>query len=198
VLAGAALIVSTMTACGGHSPSGGGHGADAPAAPSSGAAASGAVFTGADVTFAKMMIVHHRQAIEMADLAATRAADQRVRDLAAAIRAAQGPEIATMTSWLTARGVPTAGPDGGAHGSGHASMPGMMSRAQLDTLAGAVGATFDRQFLTMMIDHHEGAVTMAQEQLAKGSNQQVMALASKIVPDQRAEIATMRELLATP
>ncbi|MEU7909229.1 DUF305 domain-containing protein [Actinoplanes sp. NPDC049118] len=198
VLAGSAtLILVGLSACGGgdHVPAGSGHGSTTAAAPSA-RAAPGAVFNGADVAFAQHMIVHHQQAVEMAALADTRAADPQVKDLANRIEAAQAPEIATMTGWLTAWGRPPATPDGGGHGSEHESMPGMMSDADMRKLAGSTGAAFDKQFLTMMIAHHEGAITMANEETAEGSNPDAKALAAKIVTDQQAEITTMKDLLA--
>ena len=201
VLAGAATLVFAVSACGGgeHSSAGSGHGATPPAsaAAPSGSAAPGAQFTDADVTFGQMMIVHHQQAVEMAQLAADRADSAEVTSLAGKIEQTQQPEIDTMTGWLSAWGQPTAAPDGGGHGSGHESMPGMMSQADMAKLAEAKGAAFDKQFLTMMIAHHEGAMTMAKEEVAQGANPEAKALAGKIVADQQAEIVEMKQLLAT-
>lgn len=197
VLAGVAtLTVLGLAACGSgeHSPSGTRHGPATGSTPS-GSSAPGAVFNDADVTFAQMMIVHHRQAVDMAALADGRAADAKVTDLASTIKAAQDPEIATMTSWLTSWGKPAAVPDGGAHGAGHVDMPGMMSDADMAKLENATGAAFDKQFLTMMIAHHQGAVTMAKDQLQNGANPAAKALAQKIITDQEAEIAEMNTLL---
>jgi uncharacterized protein (DUF305 family) len=195
----AALTTLGLTACGGsgeHASSGTDHGsATTPTAAPSGSAAPGAVFNDADVTFAQMMIVHHRQAVDMAALADGRAGDAKVSDLAGTIKAAQDPEIATMTGWLTAWGKPTSASDGGGHGSGHAGMPGMMSDADMSELKAATGAAFDRQFLTMMIAHHQGAVTMSKEQVQKGSNPEAKTLAQKIITDQENEIAQMNTLL---
>ncbi len=201
VLAGAATAaVATVVACGGtdggHHSAGSGHGATTAPSSVAGSAPVGAAFNDADVTFAQMMIVHHRQAVEMAAMTQGRAGDAEVKALAGTIEAAQGPEIATMTGWLSTWGGPTAAPDGGGHGSAHQSMPGMMSDADLTTLKAASGAAFDKQFCTMMIAHHQGAVTMATEHIAKGSNAEAKALAQKIVADQEAEIATMNTILA--
>ncbi|MGS2615524.1 DUF305 domain-containing protein [Micromonospora sp. LZ34] len=195
-LAGAAVTgVLALAACGGgHSSSGMGH--DMPGATATGGASTGATaFDPDDVMFAQMMIPHHRQAVEMADLAATRAAEPEVKRLAGQIRAAQAPEIATMTGWLAAWGHPA--PSAGArtphqdHG-----MPGMMSDADMQGLAAASGQDFDRRFLTMMIAHHEGAVTMAEDELTDGANAEAKALAREIITAQRAEIAMMKEVLA--
>lgn len=157
-------------------------------------ASPGAVFNDADAAFAEHMTVHHQQAVVMSALAAERAFSPRVKELAATIEAAQTPEIATMTGWLSDWGLPpVTNADG--HGTGHESMPGMMSAADMTKLAESTGAAFDTRFLTMMIAHHEGAVTMAEAQIANGANPEAKALATKIVADQKAEIATMKALL---
>ncbi|WP_433393951.1 DUF305 domain-containing protein [Micromonospora sp. KLBMP9576] len=184
-----------MTACGGddHSSPEPGHGAPGtggPAATATGAAA----FGDADAMFAQMMIPHHRQAVEMADLAATRAADPEVKRLATEIKAAQAPEIATMSGWLAAWGRPVPSPGAGMPHMDH-DMPGMMSDADMKKLAAASGREFDRQFLTMMIAHHEGAVTMARDEQARGVNGEAKALAGQIVSSQQVEIDQMREVL---
>ncbi|MFC4148754.1 DUF305 domain-containing protein [Micromonospora mangrovi] len=202
-LAGATTVTAlALAACGGadDSPAGSGHGmpgmgASAGATASAGASAS---FGAADVMFAQMMIPHHQQAVEMADLAAGRAADPEVKKLAGEIRAAQAPEIATMTGWLGAWGAPAPAASAG-HGTSMPGMdhgmPGMMSDADLGRLKAASGADFDRQFLTMMIAHHEGAITMAKEEIAKGVDTDAKALAERIATAQRGEIDTMRKIL---
>ncbi|MEV4275589.1 DUF305 domain-containing protein [Actinoplanes xinjiangensis] len=186
--AGALLLTLAVAACGGdHSPGHSGAGTTTSASP-------GAVFNDADAAFAEHMSVHHQQAVVMSALAGERAADPRVKELAATIEAAQSPEIATMAAWLSAWGRSPA-PAGDGHGTGHESMPGMMSAADMTRLAESTGKAFDTLFLTMMIAHHEGAVTMAEEQIANGANPEAKALAAKIVTDQQAEIATMKALL---
>jgi uncharacterized protein (DUF305 family) len=199
LLAVAATLV--LSACGGDdSPSGSGmdHGATTAA---SGAPASAAAFTDADVAFARHMIDHHRQAIQMAATAEGRAADAGVKELAGRIEGAQQPEIDTMNEWLAAWGepapMPAASMASDMPGMQHGAMPGMMSAEDMTTLMGAEGAAFDKQFLTMMIAHHEGAVQMARQEAAQGSNTDAKALAQKIVTDQQAEIASMRTMLET-
>jgi len=76
------------------------------------------------------------------------------------------------------------------------SMPGMMSMADMDAHNAASGTTFDRQFLTMMIAHHQGALQMAKTEIGQGSNPDAVALAQKITSAQTAEIATMKDMLA--
>ena len=190
VAAAASLVLS---GCGGDSSGsdGGTHHGGGAATASAPAGAAG--FNDADVAFAHHMIEHHRQAVAMARLAATRASDAGVKELAGSIEAAQQPEIDTMSGWLTAWGVPASAP-----AVDHGSMPGMMSDADMTTLAAARGAAFDEQFLAMMIKHHEGAIAMAGEEAAQGSSAEAKALAARIVTGQRAEIATMRGLLGKP
>ncbi|MEH0938161.1 DUF305 domain-containing protein [Micromonospora psammae] len=197
-LAGATLTAAlALAACGGGHSAGSGHdmpGTGAPASASPGASAS---FGDADVMFAQMMIPHHQQAVRMSELAESRAGDAEVRKLATQIKAAQAPEIATMTGWLTAWGrpVPSGGPSGGHLPGMDHGMPGMMSDADMAKLAAASGREFDRQFLTMMIAHHEGAITMAKQEIAGGANADAEAMAQQIVTAQRSEIDTMRKIL---
>ena len=173
----------------------------------------------ADLAFAQQMIVHHQGAIEMADLAPTRAASQSVKDLAVRIKAAQGPEIEQMQGWLTswAAAMPssanasssedTSGMDHGMSGMGKEgemtsggvtttmSMPGMMSDADMQQLTAASGTEFDRLFLQQMIVHHQGALEMADTELAQGSNTAALALAQAIKTSQTAEITEMQQML---
>lgn len=168
-------------------------------------AAAGAEHNAADVTFASMMIEHHRSAIEMAQLAPDRAAGPEVKDLAARIEAAQAPEIESMTGWLddwgTAMpGMSTGGVDMGTGAMGTGStggmaMPGMMTADQMAALTAATGAGFDRMFLELMIEHHQGAVEMADTELAAGANADALALAESIRTSQTGEIAEMQALL---
>jgi uncharacterized protein (DUF305 family) len=195
LLTGAAVTTALLlSSCGGgdHETSGD-TGMNHGAAPATASAA--ASFNDADVMFAQMMIPHHQEAVDMAAMADGRAAGDQVKDLAAKIKAAQQPEIDTMTGWLTAWGK-TPMPDMSG-GMDHGGMPGAMSKADMAALNDAKGAAFDKQFLTMMIEHHEGAIEMAQEQVAKGSKPEAKALAATIVTDQQAEIATMKQILAS-
>ncbi|GAA1130023.1 DUF305 domain-containing protein [Nocardioides aquiterrae] len=193
-LAAATLVVAgtlTLAACGG-GMDGMNMGDDSSSSPSATADAS-AEFNDADVTFASHMIPHHQQAVEMAELADTRAQSQEVKDLAAQIKRAQGPEIEQMTAWLDAWGQPAPSDMGGMDMGG--SMPGMMSEDEMGQLEGASGAEFDQMFLTMMISHHQGAIEMAKTEQADGKNEDAIDLAAQIERAQTEEIATMRELL---
>ncbi|MGH1562496.1 DUF305 domain-containing protein [Mumia sp. DW29H23] len=146
----------------------------------------------ADVTFAQQMIPHHRQAVEMAGLAPSRAGSE-VTDLAARISAAQDPEIATMTSWLEEWGEEVPAEDSG-HAD-HGGTEGMMSAEDMTALAGLSGDAFDEAFLTMMIEHHEGAITMAEGVLGDGKSADVADLAQQISDAQRAEVDEMQDML---
>ncbi|WP_040790678.1 DUF305 domain-containing protein [Nocardia paucivorans] len=151
----------------------------------------------ADIAFAQEMIPHHRQAIEMAALVPSRSTDPRILDLANRIRAAQEPEITTMTTWLRSWGVaapPTDEHDGMDHGD-TPMMPGMMTDEQMDRLEAATGAEFDRLWLTGMIAHHRGAVDMARTELTEGSNPEAEDLARQIIETQQDEITRMQSLL---
>ena len=154
----------------------------------------------ADVEFTKAMIVHHEQAIEMAALAEDRADADEVLSLATRIGEAQQPEIDRMQEWLEVWGEDDAdaGTDMGHDGmdmDGGDSM-GMMSGEDMEQLDAASGAEFDRMFLEMMIEHHRGAIAMAQEVQADGSHPDVLALADDVVADQEAEVEEMEQLLA--
>ncbi len=156
----------------------------------------------ADVTYARMMIEHHSQALEMTGLAPDRAGSAKVRRLAERIAAAQGPEIAAMRDWLKTHGKddrPDATGSGHAHetdgGHAHASMPGMATEAQLNKLRATRGKAFDQLFLTLMITHHEGAITMATEVKGQGNNILIEEMADDVVAQQTSEITRMRDML---
>jgi uncharacterized protein (DUF305 family) len=146
----------------------------------------------ADVMFAQMMIPHHQQAIEMSDiLLAQDGIDAKVTELATQIKAAQAPEIAKMSGWLAGWGQnpsPSMGMD-------HDTGGGMMSQADMDALKNANGAEATRLFLTGMITHHQGAITMAKQEVANGQNPEAKQLANDIIDAQQAEITTMNQLL---
>ncbi|MFD8888731.1 DUF305 domain-containing protein, partial [Streptomyces erythrochromogenes] len=196
VSAGAAAVV--LAACsGGASPDGhDGHGAAAasasPSAPASTRApAAQGQHNEADAAFAKGMVPHHRQAVEMADLAPSRARSAEVKKLAEDIRKAQDPEIKTLSGWLASWGeqVPAEGAmDHSAHGTS-----GMMTAEQMDKLKNASGAAFDTAFMELMVEHHEGAVAMAKTEQAQGAFPAAKAMAEAIVTSQSAEIAQMNK-----
>ena len=178
----------------------------------------------ADVMFAQHMIPHHQQAIEMSDmLLSKQGIDPRVIELANQIKAAQGPEIQQMQGWLTQWGSPQMPMPSGmpGHGDmpmpsgdmpGHGSMPttsgmpsmsgmpgmsGMMSEQDMAALQNAQGVEASKLFLTQMITHHEGAITMAQNEIKDGQYPAALELARSIVTSQQKEIETMKGILAT-
>jgi len=149
-------------------------------------------FNPQDAAFARNMIHHHRQALDMASIAADRKASPAVAGLAAKIQATQQPEIDTMSGWLRAWGKEVLA-EGMSHGAGP-NMPGMMTGEQMDELNGAEGADFDTLFLKMMIEHHQGAITMAKAEQAGGKNSDAKTLAEKVIAGQSAEITAMQIL----
>lgn len=173
-------------------------------------------YTEADIHFMTSMIGHHAQAIVMAGWAPTHGASAELRTLAARIANAQRDEIATMQRWLRDRGlpVPEVMPSGelvmpasdthAMHMSGmemsHARMPGMLTEEQMRELDAARGLDFDRLFLTDMIQHHRGAVSMVRELFASygaGQDELVFKLASEVNVDQTTEINRMQKMLLT-
>ncbi|MFE1794917.1 DUF305 domain-containing protein [Streptomyces sp. NPDC059517] len=195
----AALV---LAACGGdadNADSSGhnGHGAGSSSASASASASASNTARGkhnsADVAFAQGMIPHHRQAVEMADLAEGRARSAEVKKLAADIKKAQDPEIKTLSGWLTSWGedVPAkGGMDHSMHDTG-----AMMTAEEMTELENASGTAFDTAFLKMMIKHHEGAVTMAKTEQADGASAAAVKLAGQIVTAQSTEIDQMNRLL---
>lgn len=185
-------------------------------------------FTEADVEFVTGMIGHHAQALIMSDLAPTNGASPQVQTLAARIINAQKDEIALMQQWLRDRGQPVpmvridglnltiemSAPEGQMNHNEHNEhnehaghdmhageahmMPGMLTQEQLEELAAAFGPEFDRLFLTGMIAHHGGAVTMVTDLFAvdgTGQDEAVFKLASDVQVDQLTEIARMELML---
>lgn len=165
---------------------------------SSGSKSATGKFNDVDVTFVQQMIPHHQQAVEMADMAPKQAASPRVIALAKRIRTAQAPEIAQMRSWLKTWKKPetSTGQDSGMGHGGMASMgEGMMSSDDMKQLGLRSGPAFDHQFLTMMVRHHQGAVSMANQELKSGRSSDAKSLARNIVKTQQAEIGEMQNLL---
>ena len=149
-------------------------------------------FNDQDVMFAQLMVPHHEQAVEMSDMLLKKdGIDARVVELATQIKAAQGPEITTMNSWLTQWGASDTGMSGMDHGDS-----GMMSDSDMTGLDKATGTDAARLFLTGMTAHHQGAITMAGTEVTSGKNSAAVALAKKIISAQKGEIQTMKGILA--
>ncbi|HET7613974.1 MAG TPA: DUF305 domain-containing protein [Gemmatimonadaceae bacterium] len=162
-------------------------------------------YTQADVDFMTHMIGHHAQAIAMARWAPTHGASPAVQRLASRIINAQVDEIATMQNWLRDRlkPVPDATPMGlkmDMGGMEHMMlMPGMLTAEQMKELDAARGPDFDRLFLTDMIQHHRGAVSMVSKlfnSYGAGQDEIVFKFASDVNVDQTTEIARMEKMLA--
>lgn len=155
----------------------------------------GAPYAAADVRFMQGMIAHHSQAIYMSRMAESHGASPRLLKLAKKIDQSQVAEIRIMQEWLTRNG--QAAPDTSSWRSMH--MPGMLTMAQLDSLDATTGGTFDRTYLTLMIQHHEGALQMVKDLLATPGTAQdvdVSVFANDVVSVQTAEIGAMRRMLS--
>lgn len=166
------------------------HGTNAPAAE----------FNDADVMFATMMIPHHEQAIEMSDIMLSKdGVDPQVAELAQEIKDAQGPEIELQQGWLQEWGADDASMGGMDHGDmdhgDMSEMDGMLSEEELTELQAADGPTASKLFLEQMIAHHEGAVEMAETEVAEGKNADATALAQEIIDAQNSEIDRMKTML---
>ncbi|MEV1091215.1 DUF305 domain-containing protein [Streptomyces microflavus] len=189
--AGAASLA--LAACGSSDDSSAAHDGHSTKSPTASASAAQGQHNTADVAFAKGMIPHHRQAVEMADLAPSRAESVEVKKLAGEIKKAQDPEIKTMSGWLTSWGEQL--PAEGAMDHSDHGMDGMMTADEMDQLEKASGKAFDTAFLEMMIKHHEGAVEMAKTENAEGAFPEAKTMADAIITSQTAEITTMNGLL---
>ncbi len=155
-----------------------------------GASSASSEANAADQMFLMMMIPHHEQAIEMSDVVLAKDdVDPRVLDLAQRIKDAQGPEIEQMEGWLDDWGMGHGGMGGMEHGDG------MMSEDDMQALEDASGADASRLYLEQMIEHHEGAVEMAEDAVEDGQHPDVIALAQQMADAQTAEIAEMEQLL---
>ena len=166
----------------------------------------------ADIAFMQMMVPHHAQALEMSELAQTRARNGQVVAISRRIKGAQGPEIVSMSSWLQSRDLEVpesmddaastdgSGGDHSGHGGDHSddeaptAMHGMLSEQEMADLARARGRAFDRLFIAGMIQHHEGAVAMARDEMEEGSDQLALELAADVAAGQQAEIGRMVDI----
>jgi uncharacterized protein (DUF305 family) len=180
-LTATAALALTLTACGSDDGS-------SNTSSRSGSGAKAEDHNAQDVTFAQGMIPHHKGALEMAEEAADKASSAEVKSLAARIEKAQAPEIETMSGWLKTWGedVPTS----------TETMPGMESMEAMPEMNhGSAADDFDKAFLTMMIEHHKGAVTMATTEKAKGEYDPATSMADDVIRTQNAEITEMTKLL---
>lgn len=202
---GATTLALALAACGSDDSGHDDHGSEASAVQT---ARNGDEFNQADVDFATAMIPHHAQAVQMANLAADRPLPDDLRALVDEVHTTQVAEVETMVTWLTDWGqeIPETSMDhvNGGHGddmddmSDHdrgGDMPGMMSAEEMSELAQASDADFPELWMTMMVEHHEGAIEMAETEQDDGHFPDAVDLAGAIIDAQRAEIATMEDLL---
>ena len=197
-IGGAAVAtLTTLTGCSGSSPEAG----TSPAGTTTSAAAQ--PHNQADAMFAHHMIPHHQQAIEMSDIVlGKQGIDPRVVTLTNQIKAAQGPEIQQMQSWLSQWGEPTMMPMPSSRMPGHdmgdmPGMSGMMSGEDMAALRNAQGVEASKLFLTQMIAHHQGAIAMAQDEIKSGQYPPAIAMSQSIVTSQQKEIDEMQAILAS-
>ena len=198
VVSGVTLVLALAACSGGQSGStgdgGGGSAAPSSGVPSAGASNPGSVAKNpADIMFVVMMIPHHEQAVEMSDLLLAKSGvDADVRKLGEQIKAAQQPEIDQMKGWLADWGIDDSHMGSMDH-AGH--MDGMLSKKQLAELQKADGPTGQKLYLEGMVEHHQGAIDMANNVLGVGQDPDVKKLAETIVVSQQAEIVEMNKML---
>jgi uncharacterized protein (DUF305 family) len=150
-----------------------------------------AAHNAADVMFARHMIPHHQQALDMADMVPTRTHNDALLVVAVHIKTDQQAEITTLANLLAQWGEPPQDPQD------PMDMAGLVDDATMSQLPSLTGADFDRLWTTAMISHHQGAVAMAQTELAQGQSPEATKLAGTIVTTQEREISYMNDLLST-
>ena len=188
------LTATMLTACGG-SP-------DRHGAPSSTDQSSEQANHNADdIAFARNMIPHHQQAVQMAQMVPTNTTNPRVIGLASQIINTEAPGIQAfrtfLMQWQDVGGHDTQGKDSTGRDAGGQGIPmvGMVDERTTDKLQSLTGPEFDRLWLTSMIDHHRGAIAMAQDEVAHGRNADVIYLARSIIATQQPEIDQMKQML---
>jgi uncharacterized protein (DUF305 family) len=144
--------------------------------------------------FAQMMIPHHEQAVELAEMALDKAslASSAIQEIANNINLTQGAEIDLFKQSLMKWGQPYSAEDASLHSS---MMEGMLSEEELDNLRSLTGSAFDTAWAEGMIAHHEGAIQMAQDVIEDGVNSTIRTLARVIISTQTSEIAQLQSLL---
>jgi uncharacterized protein (DUF305 family) len=179
-----AVVVALLAGCSGTA-------ATAPQPPSRATAAAGQQrHNDADVTFLQDLFPHHVQTGTMTDLARTKATSSKVKALAAQIKAEQDQQITRIRDLLGAWGVPIPAGD-----SRNGQVPGMLSDQQIQQLSSASGSDFDQTFLRLMIDHQQGAIQLAQTEVAQGSDPQARRIAQDTVTRQQVEVNQMQKML---
>lgn len=188
------IFSTTMTSCG-RSATDPYHGHGEPGTAQSGQPAA---HNAADVAFARNMLPHHRQGVELAAMVPAHTANRDLRVIAAHIGADQQAEIQTL-NLLLAQWHEQTHPDEG-DDAGHGGMPmmGMVDQSTINELQSLDGAPFDTRWAKSMISHHQGAVMMAQDEIAHGQSVDAIHVATLIVDAQQREIATMTHPISAP
>ncbi|MGV0643823.1 DUF305 domain-containing protein [Mycolicibacterium sp. XJ879] len=150
-----------------------------------------------DVAFATNMIPHHEQAIELSAMVPDRSSNPELIALAEQISAAQEPEIRALRVFLVQWNENPDTATGEGHAD-HAEMQGMVDEATMERLRSLRGEEFDTLWLESMISHHEGAVKMAQAEIANGANVDAKRMAQTMIDTQQAEITQMQQMLRGP
>ena len=190
VLLPAALVLPlTLTACGG-----GEDGAPATAAGAAKDAPASSGYNDQDVMFLQMMIAHHRQGVEMAEVAAERAKRAEVRSLAAAVVATQKEEVTMMTSWLKSWSKPTTTDHAPGTHAEHGGLPATGPK-EIKKLKQTTGAAFEPAFLNLFVAHQHNAVEMAETETGKGGNAEVKAYAKRVKESRTDQIRQMLRML---
>lgn len=188
----AGLIVVVALAVG--IAAGGCHRAPAPPAEVSTTAVGMRAASPEDMAFLERIVIHHQQALELTDMVGRQSTDAQLLQLADQIAAQQRTQLqgcqAQLLQW-EAPGLPADQRD-------PATIAGMVDQATLDKLRGLSGPEFGRMWLTTMIDHHRGAITMARQEMAVGQSPEAVSIAQSLVPLQQAEIDQMNRLLGEP
>ena len=148
--------------------------------------------------FARDMMVHHAQAVEMADIVRDKTRSEEIRTLATDITLTQQAQIGQMRGWLDVWGLPITGTEPAMSWMGDpttGAMPGMASSKEINTLRQASPEKADEQFLKLMIPHHQAAIPMAEAVLKRTDRPEVEQFARAISSSQKAEVRTMKEML---
>lgn len=151
-----------------------------------------ASFNEADLKFVEQMIPHHQQAVQLADLAETRAEDEEVRSIAMDISFIQAIEVEELQGWLLDWGISHGTDDHDDHGD----MAGMLTDEELQSLDAASGTDFDLLFSQLMVKHHEGAIDAARSVLNDGKSADVKGFAESVIETQTAELEELQSIIA--
>jgi len=137
-----------------------------------------------DVMFMNMMVVHHEQAIEMAELSQNRTNNRNILELSENISEAQSRENRQMRKWMNSLGYET---------GNHHRMAGMATQSEMQRLEGSNGSDFDRLFAELMIEHHRGGIEMARNFRRNGQHTELRQMQTQMIETQQREIQKMQK-----